>query len=83
MMDIKVCKDKPVSRLVHWENFIYFGSRTVHKEDIVKTGKEKTRNEVKPVEKKNKNPLSFLYKFPKLQDHAYEHLPHKVFRPMA
>ena len=55
----------------------------MHKEDIVKTGKEKTLNEVKPVEKKNKNPLSFLYKFPKLQDHAYGHLPHKVFRPMA
>ena len=55
----------------------------MHKEDIVKTEKEKTLNEVKPVENKKKNnPLRFLYKFPKLQDHAYEPLTVKLLIPI-
>ena len=54
----------------------------MHKEDIVKTGKEKTLNEIKPVANKKKNPLSFLYKFPKLQDHAYEPVTVKLLIPI-
>ena len=54
----------------------------MHKEDIVKTEKEKTLNEIKPVANKKKNRLSFLYKFPKLQDHAYEPVTVKLLIPI-
>ena len=74
-MDVKVIKDKHISRLVDRENFI------MTKKVIDRGKRSKILSEVKPVENISKNPQSFPEIAPaqkevillhKLQDRAYE-----------
>ena len=74
-MDVKVIKDKHISRLVDRENFI------MTKKVIDRGKRSKILSEVKPVENISKNPQSFPEIGPaqkevillhKLQDRAYE-----------
>ena len=86
MMDVKVSKDKHVSRLVDRENLICYMKLNqkprIKTKKVIDGGKRsKTLSEVKPVKNINKNLQSFLEISPvqkevllshKLQDHAYE-----------
>ena len=60
MMDVKVCKDKNISRWVDQEN-LGIESKTVHKlKKVIDRGKRsKAMSEVKPVENINQNLQSF------------------------
>ena len=78
-MDVKISKDKNISRWVDRENLNYV--RKLKK--VIDRGKRsKTLSEVKPVENINKNLQNFLEISPvekevllshKLRDHAYEY----------
>ena len=86
-MDVKVFKDKNISRWVDRENLIYvrwnrIKNRAKLKKVIDRGKRSKTLSEVKPVENINKNLQSFLEMSPvqkevllshKLRDHAYEY----------
>ena len=80
-MDVKVSKDKHISRWVDREKLIYI--RLNNQKPCIKTKNDwsKTLIEVKPVQNIRKNLQSFLEKSAgqkeviplyKLQDHAYE-----------
>ena len=84
MMNLKVSKDKHISRWVDWENIIYVRQNKpcIKTKNVTNKGiRSKTLSEVKPVEHICKNLQSFLKISPvqkevlpshKLQDHAYE-----------
>ena len=85
-MDVKVSKDKHISRWIDWENLIYVrwnrNKNCIMTKKVISRGKRsKTLSEAKLVENISKNPQSFLDISPvqkevflshKLQGHAYE-----------
>ena len=71
-MDVKVSKDKHISRWVDRVKLICrIESKNVHKDDRGK--RTKTLSEVKPIENIRKNPVQKeVLPSHKLHDHAYE-----------
>ena len=85
-MDVKVSKDKHISRWIDWENLIYVrwnrNKNCIMTKKVINRGKRsKTLSEAKLIENVSKNPQSFVDISPvqkevflshKLQGHAYE-----------
>ena len=81
MMDVKVSKDKHISRYVDQENLSYVRPSIKTKKVIDRGKRSKTMSEVKPVNNMSKNLQSFLeiisvqkevFLSHKLRDYAYE-----------